>query len=101
MKTFTIVCAAIASLAMAVREEGETYFQAPAAEAPPAPPTAEAPPAPPASEAPPAPPAQVIESFDGWDGYYNLSYDEFENALMTDDENVWIVAFITPTCGMC
>ena len=29
MKTFTIVCAFIASLAMVVREEAETYISAP------------------------------------------------------------------------
>ena len=30
-----------------------------------------------------------------------MSLDEFENTLSTDEENVWVVAFITPTCTMC
>ena len=38
---------------------------------------------------------------DLWSGYNKMTIDSYKNTLLTDTENVWVVAFITPHCAMC
>ena len=43
----------------------------------------------------------TVANDDPWSGYQNMSLDSFKNTLLTDTENVWVVAFVTSTCSMC
>lgn len=41
------------------------------------------------------------DSVPTWDGFRHLTPTDFENEVISDSENVWIVAFIDPYCGGC
>ena len=36
-----------------------------------------------------------------WEKYYRIEVESFEKTVVTDTENVWVIAFIDPACGYC
>ena len=36
-----------------------------------------------------------------WDPYNALTIDEYEDEVINDPENMWVVAFVSPLCGAC
>ena len=45
--------------------------------------------------------AGPAKNYGAWNKSYNLSVETFEKTVVTDEENVWVVAFIDPACGYC
>ena len=46
-------------------------------------------------------PTVVKKDYGLWEKYYRLETETFKKTVATDTENVWVVAFIDPTCGGC
>lgn len=36
-----------------------------------------------------------------WSKYYRIEVENFEKTVVTDTENVWVIAYIDPACGYC
>jgi len=46
-------------------------------------------------------PAVVKKDYGLWEKYYRLETETFKKTVVTDTENVWVIAFIDPACGGC
>ena len=46
-------------------------------------------------------PAVANKDYGQWAKSYNLTTETFTKTVETDEENVWVVAFIDPACGYC
>ena len=46
-------------------------------------------------------PVVVKKDYGLWENYYRLEVETFQKTVVTDTENVWVVAYIDPACGGC
>ena len=46
-------------------------------------------------------PAVVRKDYGAWEKYYRLETETFKKTVVTDTENVWVIAFMDPACGGC
>ena len=46
-------------------------------------------------------PSHEEKSYGGWEDSYRLEIETFESTVVTDEENIWVIAFIDPACGYC
>jgi hypothetical protein len=46
-------------------------------------------------------PVTVAKDYGLWEKYYRLEVETFESVVVTDTENVWVIAYIDPSCGGC
>ena len=46
-------------------------------------------------------PTVVKKDYGVWEKYYRLEVEDFKQTVVTDTENVWVVAYIDPACGGC
>ena len=46
-------------------------------------------------------PVVVKKDYGLWENYYRLEVETFKKTVVTDTENVWVVAYIDPACGGC
>ena len=46
-------------------------------------------------------PAVVKKDYGLWENYYRIEVETFKKTVATDKENVWVIAYIDPSCGGC
>ena len=46
-------------------------------------------------------PVVVKKDYGLWENYYRLEVETFKKTVVTDTENVWVIAYIDPACGGC
>ena len=46
-------------------------------------------------------PAVVRKDYGAWEKHYRLDVETLRTTVVTDTENVWVVAYIDPACGGC
>ena len=46
-------------------------------------------------------PAVEKRSYGGWDKFFYMETETFKKTVLTDYANVWVIAFIDPTCSGC